>query len=67
MRKNYQNKMFFQLTWADVYFLTMADAIKSKAGGDVLADRPNLQNVISNVNSVESIKDWIERRPKTAV
>lgn len=54
-----------QLTWADVYFAAVVDVFSSFAGFDLIENYSNLQTVVSNVNSVESIKAWIDSRPAT--
>ncbi|XP_055298070.1 glutathione S-transferase-like isoform X2 [Sitodiplosis mosellana] len=52
-----------KLTWADIFFVAHLDFFNMVAGFNVIADRPNLQNVVSNVSNVESIKAWFEKRP----
>ncbi|XP_031619643.1 glutathione S-transferase-like [Contarinia nasturtii] len=54
-----------KLTWVDVYLAGISDLWKLLAGYDVAADYSNLQNAIENVNSIETIKNWIENRPET--
>ncbi|XP_055319298.1 glutathione S-transferase-like [Sitodiplosis mosellana] len=54
-----------KLTWADIYFYSLLDFIQYIAGFDITADRPNLQAVVNNVTSVESIKEYLEKRPET--
>jgi prostaglandin-H2 D-isomerase / glutathione transferase len=54
-------------TWADVYFAGLNDYMNFMAKQDLTAKYPNLKKVTDNVNSIDSIKKWIAKRPKTAV
>lgn len=54
-----------QLTWADFYFVGILDYLNFMVGFDLIANRPNLQKVVSNVTSIESVAAWFDKRPKT--
>jgi prostaglandin-H2 D-isomerase / glutathione transferase len=40
----------------------MFNAVAKK---DMIADYPNLQKLVENVKSIESIKKWIANRPES--
>ncbi|KAG4070509.1 hypothetical protein HA402_005741 [Bradysia odoriphaga] len=54
-----------KLTWADLFFAAMLELFKIWAGADVLAKYPNLTKTAENVYNLDSIKDWMKRRPVT--
>lgn len=54
-----------QLTWADIYFVGVLDYLNYLAEYDLINDRPNLQKVVGNVTSIDSINAWFEKRPET--
>ncbi|XP_062560800.1 glutathione S-transferase-like [Armigeres subalbatus] len=54
-----------KLTWADLYFVGLLDYLNHLANTDLIVDQPNLQKVVKNVTSIESIKNWIDKRPQT--
>lgn len=55
----------FQLTWADFYFTALLDYLNFMTKQDLVANHENLKAVVTNVLEQESIKTWIEKRPKT--
>lgn len=64
------NILFFfvfppQLTWVDIYFAAVMDVFSGFAGFDLIENYSNLQSVVSNVTSIDSIKAWIDSRPAT--
>ena len=54
-----------RITWADVFFIGISRNMNLKKKQDLTANYPNLQNVYDNTTSVEGIKKWIEKCPKT--
>lgn len=54
-----------QTTWADLYFTGISDYFNYMAKFDLTSEYPNLKKVIDNVLSIESIKKWVEKRPKS--
>jgi prostaglandin-H2 D-isomerase / glutathione transferase len=57
--------LFLQLTWADFYFTAVLDYLNFMAKQDLTANYPNLKKVTENVLSIESIKNWVAKRPVT--
>lgn len=54
-----------RLTWADLFFAAVKIYFSYCAEYDILQNAPNLQKVVENVEKIENIKKWIEKRPKT--
>ncbi|XP_052873491.1 glutathione S-transferase [Anopheles cruzii] len=54
-----------KLSWADIYFTAILDYLGYMTKSDLIANHPNLQRVVDNVTSIESIRNWIDKRPKT--
>lgn len=54
-----------KLTWADFFFAGILDYMNYMIGKDLIADYPNLKQVVENVNSIPTVKAWIESRPQT--
>ncbi|XP_044753584.1 glutathione S-transferase isoform X2 [Coccinella septempunctata] len=54
-----------RLTWADLYFVSLLDYMNFMLKKDLIENRPNLISVKNNVTNVPSIKEWLEKRPKT--
>lgn len=52
-------------TWADLHFTALSDYMNFMAKQDLTAKYPNLKKVQENVHSIESIKKWVAKRPKT--
>lgn len=52
-----------RLTWADIYFVGSLRNLESIVDFNLIANRPNLKQVVHNVISVESIKAWFEEQP----
>lgn len=52
-------------TWADFYFAGVKDYVSMMAGKDITANHPNLKKVVENVLAIDSIKNWVAKRPKT--
>ena len=59
--------LIFQLSWADIYFTAILDYLNYMTKSDLVANHPNLQRVVDNVTSIESIRSWIDKRPKTEI
>ncbi|KAL3275520.1 hypothetical protein HHI36_020279 [Cryptolaemus montrouzieri] len=56
-----------RLTWADLYFVSLLDYLNHMAQTDIIANHHNLIAVKNNVLGLPTIKEWIEKRPKTSV
>uniref|UniRef100_A0A182FM24 glutathione transferase n=2 Tax=Anopheles albimanus TaxID=7167 RepID=A0A182FM24_ANOAL len=56
-----------KLSWADVYFAAILDYLNYMTKTDLVANHPNLAKVVDNVTSIESIRNWIDKRPKTEI
>jgi len=54
---------FFQLSWADLFFVSILDHLIYRVQIDLLKDRPNLQALREKVLALPKIKSWIEKRP----
>jgi prostaglandin-H2 D-isomerase / glutathione transferase len=54
-------------TWADVYFAGILDYLNYLTKVDLLADYPNLKEVVDKVLANENIKAYIAKRPVTEV
>ena len=54
-----------RLTWADLFFTAMNGYMSFIAKQDLTANHENLKQVVENVHSIASIKEWVEKRPKT--
>ena len=52
-------------TWADLYFTSLSDYMSYMAKQDLISKYPNLKKVTENVHSIDSIKKWVAKRPKT--
>lgn len=53
-----------KLTYADIFFVGVLDYMNYMAGFDLTEKHANLKKVVDNVSGVESIKAWLEKRPK---
>lgn len=54
-----------QLTWADFYFTAILETMNVYVKKDMTTDHPNLKQVVENVLNIESIKEWVAKRPVT--
>lgn len=54
---------FFQLTWADLFFVAVLDYLNFMAKIDTLEGRPNLKALKEKVLEVPQIKAWVAKRP----
>jgi prostaglandin-H2 D-isomerase / glutathione transferase len=59
--------LYPQLSWADFYFTAILDYLNYMTKTDLTAEHEHLKQVVQNVVGIESIKGWIEKRPKTDV
>lgn len=53
----------FQLSWPDLYFVSILDHIKFVTKVDLVEGRPNLTALKNKVLNVPQIKSWIAKRP----
>lgn len=54
-----------KLTWADMYFAGVLDYLNYMVKFDLLESYPALKGLVDSVNSLDSIKAWLEKRPVT--
>nr|QJE50396.1 glutathione S-transferase sigma [Diaphanosoma celebensis]QST14966.1 GSTsigma1g protein [Diaphanosoma celebensis] len=55
-----------QVTWADLSYFSWFSFLQNKMGHVLkLNDTPHLKKLIEHIGNVPSIKEWIEKRPKT--
>lgn len=52
-------------TWADFYFAGVHEYMNYMAKKDLIEKHVNLRKVVDNVLAIDSIKNWIAKRPKT--
>lgn len=50
-----------------MYFVAILDYLNYMTKSDLVANHPNLQKVVDNVTSIDSIKNWIDKRPQTDI
>lgn len=62
---NFMYFLWFQLTWADIELVTIMDMCNCWLGFDATANYTHLATVRKNVMSVDTIKEWYEKRPKS--
>lgn len=63
----FQSESHSQLTWADVYFAGIVDYMNYMVKRDLLEKYPALKGIVDEINGMEPIKAWIEKRPQTEV
>jgi len=56
-----------RLTWADIYFAGILDYLNYLTKTDLIEKHPNLKRVVDQVNNLDQIKAWLEKRPQTDV
>jgi len=55
------------LTWADLFFIHLVDMTETIVDPTILANNfPGLSALRKNVCEVPKVKEWLEKRPKTA-
>lgn len=54
-----------QLSWPDLYFVSILDHIKSVIDVDLVDGRPHLTALKHKVLAIPQIKSWIAKRPKS--
>lgn len=57
----------FQLSWADLVFVSLLDLFNFMAKTDLLEGRPKLQALKEQVLAIPQIKLWMEKRPITSI
>ncbi|XP_049803132.1 glutathione S-transferase-like isoform X2 [Schistocerca nitens] len=53
-----------KLSWADLYFVALLDALNLMIGFDITKDYSNLSALKNTVLEIPAIKEWIAKRPK---
>lgn len=54
-----------ELSYADLYFVSLLHYINFMIGGNLINNYPNLESLEKTVHNIPAIKTWIEKRPKT--
>lgn len=54
-----------QLSWPDLYFVSILDHMKYIIQCDLVEGYPNLTALKHKVLSIPQIKSWIDKRPKS--
>lgn len=54
-----------QLSWPDLYFVSILDHLKSIINVDLVDGRPHLTALKHKVLDIPQIKSWIAKRPKS--
>jgi len=54
-----------KLTWADIYFASLFELLNVLAKRNMTDGFPHLKKLIDTVQSIDSIKKWIAKRPVT--
>ncbi|XP_014255589.1 glutathione S-transferase-like [Cimex lectularius] len=65
-----ENKGYFangKLSWADFYLGGFSDSLVTLLGVDIYADYPNLKTWRAKFFEIPQVKDWISKRPQTAL
>lgn len=57
----------FQLTWADLYFASIADLLINIINEPILKPYPQLTNLKDKIDSHPNIKIYRDNRPKTLI
>ena len=57
--------LFFQITWADIYYAGISEIITNVLGQDINENHSNLKKLVEKVRSFNKIKGYLEKRPKT--
>jgi len=55
----------FQLSWPDLYFVSILDFIKFVIQVDLVDGRPHMTALKHKVLAIPQIKLWIAKRPNT--
>ena len=53
-----------QLSYADLFFVAISDALSTAYESDITNDKPHLKALTEKVLAIPSIKAWVEKRPK---
>lgn len=56
-----------QLSWADLFFVSIIDLLNYMAKIDLLENRPKLKALKEQVLAIPQIKSWVNKRPKTEI
>lgn len=54
-----------RLTWVDLYFTAIQEYMSIQANFNLVEKHANLKKVVDNVMAIESVKKWVEKRPKS--
>lgn len=55
---------WFQLSYADIFFVAIHDSIVNACEIPVTENRPSLKSLREKVLALPGIKSWVEKRPK---
>jgi len=53
------------VTWADIYIVSLLTLISDRTGMSLTENYPAMEQLVKDVNAIPSIKQWIETRPDT--
>ncbi|XP_076765814.1 glutathione S-transferase S4 [Xylocopa sonorina] len=53
-----------QLSYADLFFVAIADSISTAYEAEITKDTPHLRSLKEKVLAIPNIKAWVEKRPK---
>ncbi|XP_031848801.1 glutathione S-transferase S4 [Nomia melanderi] len=53
-----------ELSYADLFFVAISDALSTAYESDITTDKPHLKSLKEKVLSIPSIKTYVEKRPK---
>lgn len=59
--------IYFQLTWADIHIVAQMDYINNMSGKDIFESLPTLSALRGKVNSIPSIKKYLDNRSKSSM
>lgn len=54
-----------QLSWPDLYFVSILDHMKYITKIDLVKDRPRLTALKQKVLAIPQIQSWVAKRPKS--
>ncbi|KAG7213603.1 hypothetical protein KM043_002856 [Ampulex compressa] len=53
-----------ELSYADLFFVSISDSMSTACEFDITKDKPNLKSLKEKVLALPKIKAWVEKRPK---
>ncbi|KAF5279386.1 hypothetical protein FQA39_LY05496 [Lamprigera yunnana] len=62
-KSNHGHLALKKLTWVDFYFAGLLDYFQFMLEKNILEEYVNLKEVVNNVMTIPSVKEWIDQRP----